>query len=139
MTNVVDLAARLALHESVRPFLTLLEASPKIGEVLEAVLPQVTKEQQRVLLAVVIWRLMGAQLPASIELLKRLPVLHGLHPESIQAALVQLHDADILAVQQHGEESAFVWPALETVVFIALQETHAPKSSLVGLDGEKLR
>ena len=35
MTNVVDLAARLALHESVRPFLTLLEASPKIGEVLE--------------------------------------------------------------------------------------------------------
>ncbi len=49
MTNVVDLAARLKLHETVRPFLTLLEAAPKIGEVLEAVLPQVTKEQQRAL------------------------------------------------------------------------------------------
>ena len=139
MTNVVDLAARLALHESVRPFLTLLEASPKIGEVLEAVLPQVTKEQQRVLLAVVVWRLMNAELPASIELLKRLPVLHGMHPESIQAALIQLHDADIIAVQQHGEESAFTWPALDAIVFIALQEASAPKTSIVGVDGEKLR
>ena len=139
MTNVVDIAARLKLHESVRPFLTLLEAAPKIGEVLEAVLPQVTKEQQRVLLAVVVWRLMNAELPASIELLKRLPVLHGMHPESIQAAFHQLCDADILVFQQHGEEGGFLWPALDTIVFVALQETHAPKPSLVGLDGEKLR
>ena len=139
MTNVVDLAARLKLHETVRPFLTLLEAAPKIGEVLEAVLPQVTKEQQRALLAVVVWRLMGAELPASIELLKRLPVLHGMHPESIQAAFHQLCDADILVFQQHGEEGGFLWPALDTIVFVALQETHAPKTSLVGLDGEKLR
>ena len=139
MTNVVDLAARLALHESVRPFLTILDAAPKVADVLEAVFPQVTKEQQRALLAVVAWRIMGAELPASIELLKRLPVLHGMHPESIQAALVQLHDADIIAVQQHGEESAFTWPALDTIVYIALQETHAPKTSIVGVDGEKLR
>ena len=65
--------------------------------------------------------------------------LHGMHPESIQAALIQLHDADIIAVQQHGEESAFTWPALDAIVFIALQEASAPKTSIVGVDGEKLR
>ena len=139
MTNVVDLAARLALHESVRPFLTILDAAPKVADVLEAVFPQVTKEQQRALLAVVAWRIMGAELPASVELLRRLPTLHRMHPESIQAAFHRLCDADILVFQQHGEEGGFLWPALDTIVFVALQETHAPKTSLVGLDGEKLR
>ena len=137
MTNVVDLAARLKLHETVRPFLTLLEAAPKIGEVLEAVLPQVTKEQQRALMAVVAWRIMGAELPASIELLKRLPCLHGLHEETIQAAYHQLVDAGVLVFQQHGAEGGFVWPALDQIIFVALHEANASK--LVDTEGNRLR
>ena len=136
-TNVIDLAARLSLHESVRPFLTLLGAAPAVGEVLEGAFPHSTKEQQRALMAVVAWRIMGAQLPASIELLKRLPCLHGLHDESIQAAFHQLVDAGVLVFQQHGEEGGFAWPALDQIILIALQEADAAK--LVGLDGNRLR
>lgn len=135
--NVIDLAARLSLHDSVRPFLTILGAAPGVAEILEEVLPKVTKEQQRALIAVVAWRIMGAQLPASIELLKRLPCLHGLHPESIQAAFMQLCDAHTLIFQQHGEEGGFVWPALDQIIQIALKEADSAK--LVGLDGSRLR
>jgi len=135
--NVIDLSQRLAVHESVRPFLTILSAAPEVAAVLEAAFPHITKEQQRILLAVVAWRIMGAELPASIELLKRLPVLHGMHPESIQAALMQLCEADVLVFQKHGEEGGFVWPALDQIIVAALQEANAPK--IVGLDGDRLR
>jgi hypothetical protein len=133
MSNIIDLAARLALHESVRPFLTILSAAPEVAEAF----PHITKDQQRALLAVVSWRIMGAELPASIELLKRLPVLHGLHPESIQAAFMQLCEADVLVFQQHGEEGSFVWPALDRIIFAALEEAKAPR--IVGTDGSILR
>lgn len=125
--NVIDLAARLALHESVRPFLTILGAAPAVAEILEGALTHITKEQQRALLAVVAWRIMGAELPASIELLRRLPVLNGLHPESIQAAFMQLCEADVLVFQQHGDEGGFVWPALDRIIVMALQDMNAPK------------
>lgn len=125
--NVIDLAARLALHESVRPFLTILGAAPAVAEILEGALTHITKEQQRALLAVVAWRIMGAELPASIELLRRLPVLNGLHPEGIQAAFMQLCEADVLVFQQHGDEGGFVWPALDRIIVMALQDMNAPK------------
>lgn len=137
MSNVIDLAARLALHESVRPFLTILSAAPEVAEVLEASFVHVTKEQQRALLAVVAWRIMGAELPASIELLKRLPVMHGMHPESIQAAFMQLCESDTLVYQQHGEEGSFVWPALDRIIVAALQDANLPK--IVGVDGNTIR
>lgn len=137
MSNVIDLSARLSLHESVRPFLTILGAAPAVSEVLEAALPGVTKEQQRALMAVVAWRIMGAELPASVELLKRLPCLHGMHPESIQAAFMQLADADVLVFQKHGEEGGFVWPALDQIILIALQEADSAK--LVDTSGQRLR
>lgn len=137
MSNVIDLSARLSLHESVRPFLTILGAAPAVSEVLEAALPGVTKEQQRALVAVVAWRIMGAELPASIELLRRLPVLHGLHPESIQAAYMQLCEAGVLVFQTHGEEGGFAWPALDTVILAALQD--ADSSRLVDTSGNTLR
>lgn len=127
--NVIDIAARLRLHETVRPFLTILSAAPAVADVLELALPNCTKEQQRALLAIIAWRVMGAQLPASIELLKRLPVMAGLHEESIQAALMQLCEADVLVFQSYsdGREGAFVWPALEHIITVALAEQDAPK------------
>ena len=137
MSNVVDLAARLALHESVRPFLTILGAAPAVADVLEGAFPHSTKEQQRALMAVVAWRIMGAELPASIELLKRLPCLHGLHEETIQAAYHQLVDAGVLVFQQHGAEGGFVWPALDQIIFVALHEANASK--LVDTEGNRLR
>ena len=137
MSNVVDLSARLALDPAARPFLILLGAAPAIAEVLEQAFPLVTKEQQRALVAVVAWRLQGAALPASIELLKRLPVMAGMHPESIQAAFHQLCDAHVLAFQAHGDEGGFAWPALDQIMHIALQEADAAK--LVDTSGNRLR
>ena len=136
MTNIIDLAARLSLHETVKPFLTILGTAPAVAEVLEEAFPHSTKEQQRALMAVVAWRIMGAELPASIELLKRLPCLHGLHDETIQASFHQLVDAGVLVFQQHGNEGGFIWPALDQIIFVALQE--AGSSKLVGLDGNRL-
>lgn len=129
MSNVVNIASRLRLHETVQPFLTILSASPAVADVLELALPNCTKEQQRALLAVIAWRVMGAQLPASIELLKRLPVMHAMHEESIQAAFMQLCEAGVLVFQSHndGHEGAFVWPALESIIEVALAERDAPK------------
>jgi hypothetical protein len=137
MSNVVDLTERLNLHESVRPFLTIIDAGGKIAEILDAVFPALTKEQQRVMIALTAWRIMGAGMPASIELLRRLPPLHGMHPESIQAALTQLHDANIIAFQTHGDEGFFAWPALDLVIEVALRDMHVSK--IVGADGERLR
>lgn len=137
MSNVVDLAARLSLHDSVRPFLTILGAAPAVAEVLEQAFPHSSKEQQRALMAVVAWRIMGAELPASVELLKRLPVLHGLHAETIQAAFHQLVDAGVLVFQQHGSEGGFAWPALDHIILVALQEADAAK--LVDANGHRLR
>lgn len=139
MSNIIDLAARLALHESVRPFLTILSAAPDVADVLEESFPHITKDQQRALLAVVAWRIMGAMLPASAELLRRLPVLHGLHPESIQAAFHQLVDAGVLVFQSFNDstEGGFVWPALDKIILMALSDATAPK--IVGLDGDKIR
>lgn len=135
--NIVDLSARLALHDAVRPFLTLLGAAPDVSEVLEGALPNITKDQQRALVAVVSWRIMGAELPASIELLRRLPILHGMHPETIQAAFHQLVDADVLVFQQHGDEGGFAWPALDRIILIALNEAGA--SNIVDAHGQRLR
>lgn len=135
--NIIDLSARLRLHESVQPFLTILSAAPKVADIMEEALPALTKEQQRALLAVISWRIMGAELPASIELLRRLPVMHDMHPESIQAAFTQLCDANILVFQQHGEEGGFAWPALDLIITVALRDANAPK--IVGIDGSKLR
>lgn len=127
--NIIDLSTRLRLHESVMPLLTILSAAPSVSDVLEEVLPKCTKEHQRALLAVLSWRVMGAELPASIELLKRLPVMNGMHEESIQAAFMQLCEADVLVFQTYNDakEGSFVWPALELILKVALEEANRPK------------
>ena len=137
MTNVVDISERLRMDETVRPFLTLLGAAPKVVDVLEGAFPNCSKDQQKALMAVVAWRIMGAQLPASVELLRRLPQMRGMHPETIQAAFMNLCEAGVLVFQQHGDEGSFVWPALDQIVFVALNEADTPK--LVTPDGDRLR
>lgn len=58
MTNVVDLAARLALHESVRPFLTILDAAPKVADVLASIAIRCTSAAAKIAasLAAVFWK-----------------------------------------------------------------------------------
>lgn len=140
--NVINLADRLTTHEDVRSFLAIQSAGPEIAEVLKAALPGLPKDQQRALVAIATWRMLGAFLPASIELLRRLPILNGMHPESIGAQFQLLLDGGVIEVVQHAEgtpdeESAFVWPALERLVIRAVQDANSSK--IVGADGKSLR
>ena len=140
--NVINLTDRLTTHEDVRSFLAIQSAGPEISEVLKAALPGLPKDQQRALVAIATWRMMGAFLPASIELLKRLPIMHGMHPENIGAQFSLLLDGGVIEIVQHNkgkedEESAFVWPALERLVIRAVQDANGTK--LVDTGGNRLR
>lgn len=127
--KITDLTARLALHPKVPLVLAGLNAGPEIAHALAQAMPGIPKDQQRALLTVVWFRLTGAHLPASVTLLERLPLLRGLHGESIGAAFQLLVEGGVLEVQAGNPEAVdvldkamcFVWPALERLL-VAVHE-----------------
>lgn len=128
-------AKRLLTSQEVTQFCQVVKAGPGIAGILEEALPCRTKDQQKALVAVATWRLAGAALPASIELIKRMPMFTGMHPESIQAAFMQLADASVLEFRPYGEdgsEGAFTWPQLEAVIAASMKEAAGPTVIMPG-------
>lgn len=133
--KVTDLSHRLALHDSARPFLVMLGAGPAIRNALRTVLAKLPKDQQRALMTVVAFRLMGGQLPANVTLLEHLPSLAGMHDQTIAAAFQMLVDGGILGVNQPKDEKdpakrirsmTFYWPELEHLFGGALERENSP-------------
>lgn len=136
--NIVNLAEKMALDLSARNFLAMLSAGPEIRDVLSVVLPQMSANEQKALVAVVAFRMMGSMMPASLEMLRRLPMFEGVHPENIGIALDYLVANDVLTVitPENSEWSAFMWEALERVTERAVQNANA--TPIVGTDGKRL-
>lgn len=136
--NIVNLAEKMALDLSARNFLAMLSAGPEIRDTLSVALPQMSSNEQKVLLAVVAFRMMGAMLPASLELMRRLPMFEGVHPENIAIAFDFLVANDVLTVitPEGGDSSAFMWPALERLTERAVQNANA--TPILGADGKRL-
>lgn len=136
--EIINLANRMATDRSARNFLATLSAGPEIRDALSVVLPSLAPNEQKVLVAVVAFRMMGAMLPASLEMMRRLPMFEGVHPENIGIACDFLVSNGVLEVvtPEGGDESAFYWPALEGLYTRALE--NADRSPLVGADGNRL-
>ena len=88
------------------------------------------------LVCLVGFRMMGAMLPASLEMIRRLPPFEGIHPENIGIAFDYLVSNDVLEFihDEKSGEGAFHWAALDRLVSAALAEADAPK--LLGPDGQ---
>lgn len=136
--NIVNLAEKMALDLSARNFLAMLSAGPEIRDVLSVVLPQMAPNEQKALVAVVAFRMMGSMMPASLEMLRRLPMFEGVKPENIGIALDYLVANGVLEVitPEGSEWSAFMWASLERVTERAVQ--NANTTPIVGTDGKRL-
>lgn len=136
--KVINLAERIATDRSARNFLATLKASPEIHDVLSIAIPQMAPNEQKALIAVVAFRMMGAMLPASIELISRLPMFEGIKTENIGIAFDFLVTNGVLEVvtPEGGSESAFYWPSLEQLYVRALENADRP--TLLGSDGNRL-
>lgn len=138
MTEIVDLAHRLAVTPEARHVLSLMKCGPAIERALAVVLPALPKLEQRALITVVAFRMMGSMLPANITLLERMPPLAGISAEEIMAAFQALVDQGILILATPQDQPmAFYWPALERLVHDALRDYEAP--AIVGLDGRPMQ
>lgn len=136
--TVASLEDRLALDPSVRNALAILEIGPEIRMVLRTVLPKMSKYEQKCLIAVVGFRLLGGALPASPQLFKALPNLQNDHFENLGAAFQNLIETDVLSIEFNEDktESVFQWPALEKMLLQQLDGMHGPR--LVDLSGQRI-
>ncbi len=134
--NILNLADRLNTDVSARNFLTLLAVGPKIRMQLQEVLSAMAPNEQKALVCLVGFRMMGAMLPASLEMIRRLPPFEGIHPENIGIAFDYLVSNDVLEFihDDKSGEGAFHWASLDRLVSAALAEADAPK--LLGPDGQ---
>lgn len=137
--NVVNLAERLAVDPTTRSAMAIMAAGAEITGILKEVLPTLAHREQKALLAVIAFRVMGGMLPASLEMLRRLPQFAGEHPENIGIAFDFLTGNGVLEVQVNEDEteSAFYWPALERLIVNAIQAANT--SPIVGADGLHFR
>lgn len=135
--NVINLADKMKVDPEVRSFLTCIDVGREVKEALDIVLPNMTQNEQRVMVAVVSFRMMGGMLPASLELMRRLPIFQGVHPENIGIACDFLNTNGVLTVVfDDGGEAAFVWEALERLMDQAV--VNANTSGIVGTDGNRI-
>lgn len=134
--NVVDIGSRLKLHETCHHFLAMLAIGPDLDKALRAVLPSLPKDQQRALLSLVAYRIMGAMLPAHMTLLQNLPPTRGLHDQTLAAAFQMMHEGGLIDVVTQGEAMCFYWPALERLVVSAIERANT--TPIVGADGRPL-
>lgn len=138
--QIIDLAKRFAVSPETRHVLACMKAAPDIELALSAVVPTLGRVEQRILITVVAFRMMGANLPAELTLIEHMPPMRGLSTSEIQDAFDGLVSGGTLMLAGgDGEEDmqSFYWPALERLVNDAVRNYEAP--ALVGLDGSRLR
>lgn len=132
---ITELERQLATDSATAAILKQLKAAPALAELLEAALPLRSKMQQRALMLMAMWRLMGVPLPASIELITHTPMFAGQHPDTAQAPFHELVTAGV--IQFDELRGVFVWPALEGAVHAAAEAVDGPV--IVDVGGRSLR
>lgn len=94
--NVVDLTERLALTAASRRMFATMASGPELAQMMRPMLMKLSHDQQSAMLVVLTFIILGAPLPASLELLSRMPVFIGTPPAEIQAALEAMVDGGLL-------------------------------------------
>lgn len=129
MSNVTSLFDKAKTEKHAMNMLAALSAGPEARKALELVLPGMTDNQQRALVAVIAFRMMGGMLPASMELLRRLPQFEDVKPENIGIAFDALVSHGVLNVlHTEGEDASasFVWMGFERLLEATVLNAHAP-------------
>lgn len=138
--NIVDIGERLAMSLDVRSMLTMLSVGQRITLALKAVMPGLSQPEQKFLCTLVSFRLMGGFLPASVEMITRLPMFasSGIDAGHAIGVADRLCAGEIIEFMQDEKtgEGAFSWPALEKLIHVAITEADAPQ--LVTTDGKPL-
>lgn len=140
MAEIIDLAKRMAIAPETRHVLALMKAGPEVELALAAVVGSMGRVEQRALITVTAFRMMGAMVPIEITLLEHMPPLRGISDQEIMAALQKLVDTGVLMIAEPSETSphgGFYWPALERLVSDALRYYETP--AIVGIDGNAIR
>lgn len=144
MSNVVDLSIAFSINKTAAAVLKRCALIGVMADDLQAILAPLKHNEQRLLTAIIAWRVEGGMaLPAS-DLLMKLPALQGLEWGSIQRTAEALADADVIDVVPVDQDKqgnvtavAFVWPALERLLEVA--DTRIFGTKLTDTSGNPLR
>lgn len=138
-TVVYDLGERMAIAPAVRRTLAVMKSSNEIEEALRLYLTKLPHAEQRALMTVVAFAVMGSALPANITLIERMPMVHGLGAKVLEDAFEELVEKGILEYREGSKSSAgyFHWTELEHLIGEAMEQYDAP--AIIGLDGSKLK
>lgn len=138
MSDIVDISKLAKIDPAARSFLSCMSVGREVKDALEMIMPGLAPNEQKVMMAVVSFRIMGGMLPASLEMMRRLPMFEDMKPENIGIACDFLAHNGVLSVvmSEDQSESAFMWEALERLLMNAV--TNANTSGLVGTDGARL-
>lgn len=133
--NVTSMAEYMGMDTTSRNYLMLLSVAPQLRQKLHETMRGLSIHQQKALLCIVTFRMMGAVLPASIEMLRRLPPFTSTHPENIMAAFQSLVDKGVIAVISNAAktDTAFHWQELDRII-----EAELPKVESPGEGGQSL-
>jgi hypothetical protein len=112
------MADYMGMDTTTRNYLMLLSVAPQLRQTLHATMTGLSIHQQKALLCILTFRMMGAVLPASIELLRRLPPFTSTHVDNIGAAFQSLVDKDIITVisNKTQTDTAFHWKELDRII-----------------------
>ena len=137
--KVVDLSKEFALDNRAKGFLTALRSMAAVSQPLGDVLAALSREEQRVLMQVVAWRLEGAPfLPASAALIHQ-PLLHGMGLDQLQQIIEDLCDNGVLVQHVLSRDKAgnpaqigWSWPALDRLLLQGEQIAKGPQLTTLG-------
>lgn len=87
---------RHPMSDDARRLLATLRYGPALASVMVADMAKVPALQQSALVAVFVFQVMGGNLPASFEMVKRLPPFTAVSDDEIRETLQALCDADLL-------------------------------------------
>ena len=136
---VYDLGERLAIAPEVRRTLAVMRSSNEIEGALRPFVTKLPHAEQRALMTVVAFAVMGSALPANITLIERMPMVHGLGAKVLEDAFEELVEKGILEYREGSKSSAgyFHWTELEHLIGEAMEQYDAP--AIIGLDGKNLK
>lgn len=134
--TVTDIGEKMSMDQTTRNYVTLLSVAPQLRAKLQETISGLNVHQQKALLCIMTFRMMGAVLPASIELLRRLPPFVNTHPENIGAAFQSLADLGVITLISNATktETAFHWQELDRIIEAELPRVASPD----GKDGQSL-
>ena len=137
--KVVDLGKMFALDNRARGFLTTLRALAAVSQPLGDVLATLSREEQRVLVQVIAWRLEGgALLPASAALIHQ-PLLIGMGLDQLQGIVESLVEGGVLEQVTVSRDKmgnpaqiGWRWPALERLLLQGEEIARGPQLTTLG-------